>query len=137
MTKRSRSGSRRAAFVCALTLVLGCTFVQRNTGKTLVEDDAPIFDTRFRDLDPDDIDLSDFWREGSAEAAGETIPIHHRTFADIVDRVGDGIVNLYTIVVQEREARLGIKPSDILPFRIPVVSALLMFLNFVVDPPPS
>ena len=48
-----------------LSLVAGCTFVRTDTGRQLVSDDDPIFDTRFRELDPADLDLSDFWVDGT------------------------------------------------------------------------
>ena len=109
--------------------------VATDSGRTLVSEDDPIFDTRFRDLDPDSIDLSDFWIEGPAEAPGDAIPIHHRTYANIVAEVADGIVNLYTTVIQEREALIGIDPTELLPFRIPIVTALLEFIPFQVPIP--
>ena len=77
---------------CAVALLLGCTFAALPVDKTLVEEDAPIFDASFRDIDPADLDLSDFWSESGAAAPGETIPIHHRTFVEIVDRVAGGVV---------------------------------------------
>ncbi len=40
------------------------------------------------------------------------------------------MVNLYTRVLEQREARVGVAPSDFLPFRIPVVSAFLDVVPF-------
>jgi len=121
---------RSVACLGLLALLGGCTVVARDSGRALVSEDAPVFDTRFRDIDPDDLDLSTFWIEGTAEAPGDAIPIHHRTYANIVETVSDGIVNLYTTVIHEREARLGIDPTDLLPIRIPIVTPLLEFLPF-------
>jgi len=113
-----------------LSLVAGCTFVKTDTGRQLVSEDDPIFDTRLRGLDPTEIDLSDFWIDGETPPSDETIPINHRTYAKIVASVSDGIVNLYTTVLEEREARIGINPGDLLPFRIPIVSPVLDFIPF-------
>ncbi len=65
----------------------------------LVADDAPVFDPRFRDLDPSDLDLRRFWTEGRSERSGEGIPIHSRSFADVAAAASDGVVNLYTRVL--------------------------------------
>jgi serine protease Do len=97
---------------------------------SLVADDAPVFDPRFRDIEPSELDLSRFWSEGRHERTQEGIPIHSRTFADVAERASDGVVNLYTRVLQQREARVGVAPDDVLPFRIPVVSALLDIVPF-------
>jgi len=112
-----------------LSLVAGCTFVKTDTGRQLVSDDDPIFDTRFRELDPADLDLSDFWVD-ETPPSDDAIPINHRTYAKILAAVSDGIVNIYTTVLEEREARIGINPGDLLPFRIPIVSPVLDFIPF-------
>ena len=72
--------------------------------KQLVEPDAPVFEKRLRDIDPNDLRLEDFWIEGVQGAPTEPIPLTHRTVADLVERVKDGVVNLYTRILQEREA---------------------------------
>jgi len=118
------------ATLSLLSLLAGCTFHKLDTGRQLVSEDDPVFDTRFRELDPKDLDLSDFWVDGATPPADEVIPINHRTYAKIVTAVSDGIVNIYTTVLEEREARLGIAPADLLPFRIPIVSPVLDFLPF-------
>jgi S1-C subfamily serine protease len=122
----------RAFFIFSLLLSLaaGCTFSKLDTGKQLVGEDNPVFDTRLREVDPEDLDLSDFWVDGSPPPADEDIPINHRTYAKIVSSVSDGIVNIYTTVLEEREARIGINPGDLLPFRIPIVSPVLDFIPF-------
>lgn len=113
-----------------LSLLAGCTLVKLDTGRQLVSEDDPVYDARFRDIDPTDLDLSDFWVDGTSSPSDEAIPINHRTYAEIVASVSDGIVNLYTTVLEEREARLGIVPGDILPFRIPIISPVLDFIPF-------
>ena len=113
-----------------LSLLAGCTFVRIDTGKQLVSEDDPVFDTRFREVDPADLDLSNFWVVGEPPPSDEAIPINHRTYAKIVNSVSDGIVNLYTTVLEEREARLGIVPGDLLPFQIPIVSPVLDSIPF-------
>jgi S1-C subfamily serine protease len=120
----------RVFVIATLSLLAGCTFVKLDTGRQLVNEDDPVFDTRFRELDPADLDLSDFWVDGPTPPSDEAIPINHRTYAKIVTLVSDGIVNIYTTVLEEREARLGIVPADLLPFRIPIVSPVLDFLPF-------
>ncbi len=124
--------ARISAIVSLLlfSLAAGCTFVKTDTGRKLVSENDPIFDTRLRGIDPAELDLSDFWIEGETPPADEAIPINHRTYAKIVAGVSDGIVNLYTTVLEEREARIGINPADLLPFRIPIVSPVLDFIPF-------
>jgi len=123
------------ATLSLLSLFGGCTFAKLDTGRQLVSEDDPVFDTRFRDLEPAEIDLSNFWVDASTPPSDEAIPINHRTYAKIVASVSDGIVNIYTTVLEEREARLGIDPGDLLPFRIPIVSPVLDFLPFQVPIP--
>jgi S1-C subfamily serine protease len=118
-----------------LSLIAGCTFVKLDTGRQLVSEDDPVFDRRFRGLDPADLDLSDFWIDATTLPSDKEIPINHRTYAKIVGSVGDGIVNIYTTVLEEREARLGIEPNDLLPFRIPILSPVLDFIPFHVPIP--
>ncbi len=102
---------------------------------SLVADDAPVFDPRFRDLEPSELDLGRFWTEARRERTAEGIPIHSRSFADVAAAASDGVVNLYTRVLEQREARVGVAPSDVLPFRIPVVSAFLDIVPFKVPIP--
>ena len=129
----------RCARAIALLLIFAwlpsCTFAPRQVDEPLVEDDDPIFDPRFRDLQPADMDLSDFWTQGVVGQPEQRVPIHHRTYADIVRAVSDGTVNLYTQVVEAREARIGIVPADLLPIRIPLVSSMLDFIPFQVPIP--
>lgn len=103
--------------------------------KSLIDEDAAIFDRRFRGVDPADLELSDFWIEGQSPPAPQPIAIHHRTFSDLVDSVSDGIVNIYTRGLRERQVRVGVSPNDILPIRIPIVSDVLDIVPFKVPIP--
>ncbi len=103
--------------------------------KQLVEPDAPVFEKRLRDIDPNDLRLEDFWIEGVQGVPTEPIPLTHRTVADLVERVKDGVVNLYTRILLEREVLVGIAPGDFLPFRIPLISPLLDYIPFQIPIP--
>ena len=122
--------------VCAW-LAASCTVSPTpvRDGKQLVQPDAPVFEKRLRDIDPNDLRLEDFWIEGVQGAPTEPIPLTHRTVADLVERVKDGVVNLYTRILQEREVLVGIAPGDILPFRIPLISPLLDYIPFQIPIP--
>lgn len=121
--------------LAAVASVGGCTLAPRQTDEALVTDDDPVFESRFRDIDPAELDLADFWTDGLAAPPDEAIPMHHRTFANIASSVSGGIVNLYTRVLQAREARIGIVPGDLLPIRIPLLSAVLDYIPFQVPIP--
>lgn len=115
--------------------VVGCTLGPRQTREPLVADDDPVFESRFRDMDPAELDLTGFWTEGSANPPDDVIPIHHRTFSRIAAAVSGGTVNLYTRVLLAREARIGFVPGDMLPIRIPLLSAVLDYIPFQVPIP--
>ena len=118
-------------------LIAGCTLTP-DTGrmdKTLVSSDDPVFDKRFRDLSLKDIDLSRLWVERGRGEGREDIPIHNNTFADITEGVRHGVVNIYTTRLEEKEARFGLSPNDILPFRIPGISNLFDIIPFKVPIP--
>ncbi len=132
--QRSGAQTRPICALLLLSLVAGCSFARLDTGKQLVGEDDPIFDRRLRELDPAELDLTGFWIEAEPPS-DEAIPIDHRTYARIRDSVSDGIVNLYTTVLEEREARFGIDPNDVLPFRIPLVSPVLDFIPFQMPVP--
>ncbi len=118
-----------------IALAGGCTLAPRQTDAPLVEPDSPVFEPRFRGIEPRELDLSGFWNEGVAAAPGDEIPIHHRTFANLAALVSNGTVNLYTKVLQAREARIGFEPGNLLPIRIPIVSTVLDFIPFQVPIP--
>jgi serine protease Do len=118
-------------------LVMGCT-VAPDSGrmeKNLVSSDDPVFDKRFRDLSFQDIDLARLWIERGQGERRENIPIHNNTFADITEATRHGVVNIYTNRLEEKEARFGLSPNDILPFRIPGISNLFDIIPFKVPIP--
>ncbi len=118
-------------------LVMGCT-VAPDSGrmeKNLVSSDDPVFDKRFRDLSFQDIDLARLWIERGQGERREDIPIHNNTFADITEATRHGVVNIYTNRLEEKEARFGLSPNDILPFRIPGISNLFDIIPFKVPIP--
>lgn len=117
--------------------VMGCT-VTPDSGrmeKTLVSSDDPVFDKRFRDLSLKDIDLARLWIERGRGERREDIPVHNNTFADITEATRHGVVNIYTSRLEEKEARFGLSPNDILPFRIPGISNLFDVIPFKVPIP--
>jgi len=117
--------------------VAGCTIAPDpgRMEKTLVSSEDPVFDKRFRDLSFQDIDLSRLYVErGRGERRGD-IPIHNNTFAEITDATRHGVVNIYTSRLEEKEARFGLSPNDILPFRIPGISNLFDIIPFKVPIP--
>jgi S1-C subfamily serine protease len=119
-------------------LIAGCTLTPDTgrMGKTLVSSDDPVFDKRFRDVSLKDIDLSRLWVErGRGEEGRDDIPIHNNTFADITEDARHGVVNIYTTRLEEKEARFGLSPNDILPFRIPGISNLFDIIPFKVPIP--
>jgi S1-C subfamily serine protease len=121
--------------IAAVAWTSGCTLAPRETNKPLVADDDPVFESRFRGINPTDIDLTDFWTDGAATPHDEPIPIHHRTFSKIAASASGGTVNLYTRVLHAREARIGLVPGDMLPIRIPILSAVLDYIPFQVPIP--
>lgn len=122
--------------ICAM-LVWGCTVspTPKETKKSLVSDDAPIFDKRFHDLTFQDLDLSHLWVEGGGSKRRENVIIHNKTFAEIAERMKDGVVNLYTRRIEIREAKFGVSPNDLLPFKIPLISTILDIIPFQVPIP--
>ncbi len=117
-------------------LLYGCiTGTGRDTGRILVTKDAPIFDKRFQEVSFEDLNLENFWVQGEAGESRKNIVLHNNTFAEIVESVKDGVVNIYTRRLEEREAKFGISPNDLLPLRIPLVSDILDIVPFKVPIP--
>jgi len=102
--------------------------------KSLVPEDAPVFDHSLMNLGPEDLDLEHFWHE-RPERPQEHVVLHSRTFADVAESVREGVVNIYTRRVEKRELRLGVHPNDLLPIRIPIASAILDVIPFEVPVP--
>ena len=118
-------------------LVSGCTVSQTPRGmeKELVGKDDPIFDHSFEQLSLKDIDLKNMWMQRETFEDRDNVVIHNNTFADIAERIKAGVVNIYTRNVEEKEARFGISPNDILPIRIPLLSYLFDIIPFKVPIP--
>jgi len=124
-------------------LVLGvfftgsCTVSQspRAEQRQLVSADAQVFDNRFKEIAFADLNLKDFWTDGIVRDQRETVPINNKTFANVLARVKDGVVNIYALQIQEHDAKFGISPSDLLPLKIPILSSLLDIIPFKVPIP--
>lgn len=134
------SGSRRPPVLLLLAAVasLAACAVSppRDPGdEELVPRDAPIFDPRLRNLDPRDLDLGHFWHALPPDAPPAPVPLHSHSFARVAARARPGVVNIYTRRVERRDLLLGLHPNDLLPIRIPVVSALLDVIPFQVPVP--
>lgn len=136
------SGNNYALILRLLLLLLfpglfGCTTspaTTKETGKSLVNQEHPIFDKRFKTLSFKDIDLRNLWVEGG-DHTNDKIPIYSNTFAEIADTVKDGVVNLYTRRLEEKETKFGVSPNDILPFRIFIISDLFDIIPFKIPIP--
>ncbi len=118
----------------------GCSVSQtaQQANKVLVNKDAPIFDKRFQDISIDDIDLKKFWtRLDDVEESRDRHPISidNQTFARISQSVKSAVVNIYTVRLEEKDAKIGIDPNSLLPFNIPIVSSILDFVPFQVPVP--
>jgi S1-C subfamily serine protease len=105
------------------------------TDKDLVAADDPIFDRRFEDIDPAQLELSRFWREPEPRPDDAPIPLTNRTVSDLVARAAGGVVNIYTLTLEEREALFGISPNELLPIRIPIVSTVIDVIPWKVPIP--
>jgi serine protease Do len=103
--------------------------------KPLVREEAPVFDQTFRDIELGDLELEDFWTEADPTRGSDPIPLHHRTVAELIDHTRNGVVNIYTLVLQERKALFGISPNDLLPIRIPLLSAVFDIVPWKVPIP--
>jgi len=115
--------------------LLGCTVSSspRGMDAVLVNEDDPIFDKSFEELSFEDIDLKQMWAERESSEDRENIVIHNNTFADVAERVKEGVVNIYTRNLEEKEARVGVSPNDII--RIPLLSYLFDIIPFKVPIP--
>ncbi len=125
------------AFITFIFFVISCSVSKSPSGfpKQIVTRDNPIFDNSFGDLDPEQIQLKNFWKESDSSLKKEPIVITNSTFAETAESIRNGVVNLYAKKVEERQARFGISPNDLLPFQIPLVSTILDFIPFQVPVP--
>ncbi|PIP73932.1 MAG: peptidase [Nitrospinae bacterium CG22_combo_CG10-13_8_21_14_all_47_10] len=119
-----------------LSLLSGCSVSHTsNPDKILVSQDSPIFDKRFEAVSLKDINLDNFWDHGDPSDDREPVPLDNHTFSRITEKVKQAVVNIYTIRLEERDAKFGIAPNDLLPIRIPLVSAILDIVPFQVPIP--
>ncbi|MZG30469.1 MAG: trypsin-like serine protease [Nitrospinae bacterium] len=117
-------------------LLAGCSVSRsKNPEKVLVNQDAPIFDKRFKSVSLTDINLENFWDHADASDDREPVPLDNHTFSRVTGKVKQAVVNIYTIRLEERDARFGIAPNDLLPIRIPLVSSILDIIPFQVPIP--
>ncbi len=121
-------------------VIQACSVSQsaKQANKVLVDKDAPIFDKRFQDISIEDINLEKFWTqlEDVEESQDRTpVAIDNQTFARISESVKSAVVNIYTVRLEEKDAKIGIDPNSLLPFNIPIVSSILDFVPFQVPIP--
>ena len=122
-------------FLVMAQMLWGCTVAPspRGMDAVLVSEDDPIFDKSFEELSFEDIDLKQMWVERETSEERDNVVIHNNTFADVVERVKGGVVNIYTRNLEEKEARVGVSPNDIV--RIPLLSYLFDIIPFKVPIP--
>ncbi len=138
MGLRQKGYKMKLFMMLILVLVCyGCSVSPRpkQTGESIVSEEDAIFDKRFHDLSFKDINAKNLWTEGQYYNRHKDIAIHNNTIADIAEKVKDGVVNLYTRQLEEREMKFGISPNDILPIKIPLVSSLFDIIPFKVPIP--
>jgi S1-C subfamily serine protease len=145
MKKLKKLGKENSIFIGSIswmmTLVLflfsGCTVsrIPQEDERLLVEKEAPVFDRRFEKLGIDEIDPKRMWVQRDKSASREPVAVNNYTIADLVDKTKNGVVNIYTLKIEEREARFGIHPNDLLPIRIPLISSILEIIPFQVPIP--
>lgn len=123
--------------VLFLGILSGCS-VSRTanpSNKILVSHEAPIFDKRFESISLKDINLKNFWIHADSPDEREPVTLDNQTFSRITREVKKAVVNIYTVQIQERDAKFGIAPNDLLPIRIPLVSNILDVIPFQVPIP--
>jgi serine protease Do len=137
MPRAARHGAITLICVSLLSALGACSVTQpqQPAEKPLVKGDAPVFDQTFRDIEFGDLELADFWVESSPATREDVVPLDNRTVADLVERISDGVVNIYTRMLQERKALFGISPNELLPIRIPILSAVFDIVPWKVPVP--
>ena len=120
-----------------LSLLVGCTVSKSATSsdKILVDQESPIFDHRFKTVSLKDINLEKFWESGDSSDDRDPVPLDNHTFSRITRNVKQAVVNIYTIRIEERDAKFGISPNDLLPIRIPLLSNILDIIPFQIPIP--
>ncbi|HKI48597.1 MAG TPA: trypsin-like peptidase domain-containing protein [Desulfobacteria bacterium] len=135
MQRLGKYGYFAAVLWVMLQILSGCTVSQSPGGMNadLVSKENPIFDKSFEKLSFQDIDLKNMWVEREKSESQENVAIHNNTFADVAEMVKAGVVNIYTRNLEEKEARVGVSPNDII--RIPLLSNLFDIIPFKVPIP--
>ena len=120
-----------------LGMLAGCSVSKtaKPSSKVLVSPDSSIFDKRFESVSLKDINRETFWVHGDPSDEREPVPLDNHTFSRITEKVKQAVVNIYTIRIEEREAKFGISPNDLLPIRIPLISDILDIIPFQVPIP--
>jgi serine protease Do len=120
-----------------LSLLAGCSVSKSSSSpdKILVGQESPIFDKRFKTVSLTDINLEKFWDHGGSSEDREPVQIDNHTFSRITQSVKQAVVNIYTVRIEERDAKFGIAPNDLLPIRIPIISNILDIVPFQVPIP--
>ena len=127
----------RSCLIAGILLLAACTVSPspKANQKQLIKADAEVFDKRFKEVSLTDLNLKDFWANGIANSEREAVPINNKTFAKVLSKVKDGVVNIYALQVHEHDAKFGISPSDLLPLKIPILSSLIDIIPFKVPVP--
>ncbi len=119
----------RTAAILITALIMNACSVAKNPNaptKKLVSEDAEVFDKRFRKINIEDIDLSNFWDEDpAASEKREPIILSNSTYTELLEEVKGGVVNIYTLKLEEHDVRFGLSPNDVLPLHIPLLSDLI------------
>lgn len=119
----------RTAAILITALIMNACSVANNPNaptKKLVSEDAEVFDKRFRKINIEDIDLSNFWDEDpAASEEREPIILSNSTYTELLEEVKGGVVNIYTLKLEEHDVRFGLSPNDVLPLHIPLLSDLI------------
>lgn len=123
--------------IILLGLFTGCSVSRtaNTSDKSLVSPESPIFDKRFESVLLKDINLNNFWVHSDSSENPEPVPLDNHTFSRITQKVKQAVVNIYTVRIEERDAKFGIDPNDLLPIRIPIVSSILDIVPFQVPIP--
>jgi serine protease Do len=131
------AGRQAILLLAILLLTNGCAISRapKNTQENLVGKEAPVFDKRFQEVSFNDLRLNNFWVTSEEETIRKPVPVHNYTFAQLSDSVKNGVVNIYTLRLEERDAKFGISPNDLLPIRIPIISSIFEIVPFQVPIP--
>ncbi|QPJ64994.1 MAG: trypsin-like serine protease [Candidatus Nitrohelix vancouverensis] len=133
---KSVSLATRWTLCLMVCLALGACSVARQSHEltTPVDQDAEIFDKRFRQMEFSELNLESFWTQKEF-VERDPVPLTNMTVADIVEGAREGVVNIYTQRLMERNTSFGISPNDLMPLRIPFLTDLFEIIPFKVPVP--